>query len=100
MQVQGQAEQPRVLMVSVPYAFKAHEAETLGGKSASDFALANGATSTASSGSNARQHPPARMSRITRRLGARFRKALPVRYGVISQTVPQPSPPHPSRVPP
>ena len=43
VQVQGQAEQPRVLMVSVPYAFKAHEAETLGGKSASDFALANNA---------------------------------------------------------
>ncbi len=40
MQVQGQAEQPRVLLVSVPYAFKAHEAETLGGKSISDFVLA------------------------------------------------------------
>ena len=45
VQVQGQAEQPRVLMVSVPYAFKAHEAETLGGKSVSDFMLANGANS-------------------------------------------------------
>ena len=32
------------MMVSVPYAFKAHEAETLGGKSVSDFVLANGAT--------------------------------------------------------
>ena len=41
VQVQGQAEQPRVLLVSVPYAFKAHEAETLGGKSVSDFVLAN-----------------------------------------------------------
>jgi hypothetical protein len=44
-QVQGQAEQPRVLMVSVPYAFKAHEADTLGGRSVSDFVLANGANS-------------------------------------------------------
>ena len=31
VQVQGQAEQARVLLVSVPYAFKAHETETLGG---------------------------------------------------------------------
>ena len=45
VQVQGQPEQPRVLMVSVPYAFKAHEAETLGGRSVSDFVLANGANS-------------------------------------------------------
>ncbi len=47
VQVQGQAEQPRVLLVSVPYAFKAHEAETLGGKSVSDFVLANGTDSSA-----------------------------------------------------
>ncbi len=40
VQVQGQPEQPRVLLVSVPYAFKAHEAETLAGKSISDFVLA------------------------------------------------------------
>jgi hypothetical protein len=51
VQVEGQAEQPRVLMVSVPYAFKAHEAETLGGKSPSDFVLANNATSAVNSGS-------------------------------------------------
>ena len=37
VQVQGQAEQARVLLVSVPYAFKAHEAETLGGLPASAF---------------------------------------------------------------
>ncbi|MGC2111565.1 MAG: tail fiber domain-containing protein [Candidatus Korobacteraceae bacterium] len=49
VQVQGEAEQPRVLLVSVPYAFKAHDAETLGGKSISDFVLANNATSAASS---------------------------------------------------
>jgi len=45
IQVEGQPEQARVLMVSVPYAFKAHEADTLGGKSVSDFVLANGANS-------------------------------------------------------
>jgi len=41
VQVQGQAAQPRVLLVSVPYALKAHEAETLSGKSISDFVLLN-----------------------------------------------------------
>jgi len=41
VQVQGQAEQARVLLVSVPYAFKAHEAETLGGLPASAFVKAS-----------------------------------------------------------
>ena len=54
VQVQGQAEEPRVLLVSVPYAFKAHEAETLGGKSVSDFVLADGASPSAN-GSSAGQ---------------------------------------------
>src|SRR5271154_4331230 len=40
VQVQGQAEQPRVLLVSAPYALKAGDAETLGGLPASAFALA------------------------------------------------------------
>jgi len=39
IQVQGEPAQPRVLLVSVPYALKAHEAETLSGKSISDFVL-------------------------------------------------------------
>ena len=37
VQVQGQEEQARVLLVSVPYAIKAHEAETLGGLPPSAF---------------------------------------------------------------
>ena len=36
----GQAEQPRILFLSVAYALKAADAETLGGKPASAFALA------------------------------------------------------------
>src|SRR5271157_6194338 len=40
VQVQGQAEQARVLLVSVPYAFKSHDAETLGGLPASAFVQA------------------------------------------------------------
>jgi hypothetical protein len=38
--VEGQAEQPRVLLVSAPYALKAGDAETLGGLPASAFLLA------------------------------------------------------------
>ena len=51
VQVQGQPEQSRVLMVSVPYAFQAHEAETLGGLPASAFVQA--APNATSSGSAA-----------------------------------------------
>src|SRR5271169_1387886 len=39
-QVSGQAEQPRVLLVSAPYAFKAGDAETIGGFPPSAFVLA------------------------------------------------------------
>src|SRR5713226_4811299 len=39
VQIQGEPQRPRVLLVSVPYALKAVEAEKLGGKSASDFVL-------------------------------------------------------------
>jgi hypothetical protein len=44
VQVQGQAEQPRVLLMSVPYALKALDAETLGGRPASAFLAATGAS--------------------------------------------------------
>ncbi len=46
--VQGFPEQPRVLLVSVPYALKAGDAETLGGKPASAFMLASQAASETS----------------------------------------------------
>ncbi len=51
--VQGLPEQPRVLLVSVPYALKAGDAETLGGRPASAYQLAT--ESAASSGLTARQ---------------------------------------------
>ncbi|GAC1436460.1 MAG: hypothetical protein NVS1B11_25900 [Terriglobales bacterium] len=44
--VQGEAEQPRVLLVSVPYALKAGDAETVGGKPASAFMLAPATTNS------------------------------------------------------
>jgi hypothetical protein len=43
VQAQGQPEQLRVLLVAVPYALKALDAETVGGKPASAFALATAA---------------------------------------------------------
>jgi len=48
-QISGRGEQPRVLLLSVPYALKAADAETLGGLPASAFvhAAPNGAIGTA-----------------------------------------------------
>lgn len=43
VQVEGQEEQARVLLVAVPYALKAADAETVGGLPASAFALAGSA---------------------------------------------------------
>ena len=45
VQAQGQEEQPRVLLLSVPYALKALDAETLGGKPASAFVASSQANS-------------------------------------------------------
>ncbi|HXM63904.1 MAG TPA: hypothetical protein VN950_23790 [Terriglobales bacterium] len=47
VQVHGQDEQPRVLLMSVPYAMKALDAETIGGRPASSFMLAPTANSKA-----------------------------------------------------
>jgi hypothetical protein len=46
VQPEGQNEQPRVLLVAVPYALKAGDAETVGGKPAAAFALATPQTGT------------------------------------------------------
>jgi hypothetical protein len=56
VQAQGEAEQPRTLLMSVPYALKALDAETIGGKplSALQLAAPNG-----SSGSSGQNKPPA-----------------------------------------
>jgi hypothetical protein len=48
VQVQGQAEKARMLLVSAPYALKARDAETLGGKPASAYMVA---TNPSASGS-------------------------------------------------
>src|SRR5260370_34722694 len=47
VQVERQAEQPRILLVSVPYALKAREAATLGGLRASSFVTHTSPANTA-----------------------------------------------------
>ena len=49
VQVQGHTEQPRVLLMSVPYALKALDAETIGGKPASAFMMAPASNSKSQS---------------------------------------------------
>ena len=53
VQISGQAEQPRVLLVSAPYALKAGDAETIGGLPPSAFVLASGSQGTANGGKGA-----------------------------------------------
>jgi hypothetical protein len=53
VQVQGQAEQPRVMLLSVPYALKAADAETFGGKPPSAYVAAAQSGSSAGGGSSA-----------------------------------------------
>jgi hypothetical protein len=52
VQAQGQAEQPRVLLLSVPYALKAGDAQTIGGLSPSAFVRAASPNSGSSAGSS------------------------------------------------
>jgi hypothetical protein len=52
VQAQGEAEQPRTLLMSVPYALKALDAETIGGKPLSALQLAAPDGGSSSSGSN------------------------------------------------
>jgi len=61
VQAQGQAEQPRVLLLSVPYALKAGDAQTVGGLSPSAFVLAtppNSDSSTTPSSTSNSISPP------------------------------------------
>jgi trimeric autotransporter adhesin len=59
VQVQGQEEQPRVLLVSAPYALKAGDAETIGGLPPSAFAPADPASSVHSANSKSNTKSPA-----------------------------------------
>jgi hypothetical protein len=96
VQVQGQAEQPRVLLVAVPYALKAADAETIGGLPPSAFLLAAPAISSGvsvSSGSpvpSSSGEPPA-MSNVTTTGGTvnaipLFTTATNIQNSAITQT--------------
>jgi hypothetical protein len=50
-QAPGATEQPRVLLVAVPYALKASDADTLGGKPVSAFMMADSQSASATAGS-------------------------------------------------
>ena len=50
VQLEGESEQPRTLLASVPYALKAADAETVGGKPLSAFVLAGDRTGTGADG--------------------------------------------------
>jgi hypothetical protein len=66
VQVSGQAEQPRVLLVSAPYALKAGDAETIGGLPPSAFVLAAPlAIGSSTSSSTAATVPPPAATDVT-----------------------------------
>jgi hypothetical protein len=66
VQVSGQAEQPRVLLVSAPYALKAGDAETIGGLPPSAFVLAApAAIGSASAGGSAETVSPLTVTDVT-----------------------------------
>jgi hypothetical protein len=62
VQVSGQPEQPRVLLVSAPYALKAGDAETIGGLPPSAFVLAAAPTAGTSVSEGATTSPPSSSS--------------------------------------
>ena len=71
VQAQGQPEQPRIMLLSVPYALKAGDAQTLNGQPASAFAAAsssnaagaNGVVNNALSGSGTTDYVPLWLSK-------------------------------------
>ena len=68
VQIQGQAERPRVLLVAVPYALKAHDAETIGGLPPSAFVLAAppaSVTDNAAAAATSSNVPPPATSNVT-----------------------------------
>lgn len=95
VQMQGQAEQPRVLLVSVPYAMKAADAETVGGLPASAFVLAtppsaNPAIATIGSEASGSASPPT-SSNVTTTGGTAntipmFTTATNIQNSILTQT--------------
>ena len=85
----GAAEQPRVLLVAVPYALKASDSDTLGGKPASAYALASPALSAANGAPLTAAVPGFRLRQPTTEQPATDERGQPV-------SAPQPGAPCPS----
>ncbi len=85
VQLPGEVEQPRLLLLSVPYALKAADAETLGGMPASAFLLAapNGTASSASTSSTAKQ-PSANSKAAGKTAASRTAKTAAATTGPIA----------------
>ncbi|MGO9274255.1 MAG: hypothetical protein ACLQOO_29135, partial [Terriglobia bacterium] len=62
-QLPGAVEQPRVLLVAVPYALKASDSDTLGGKPASAYALADAPTLVAATSGGGNSSSPSSLPR-------------------------------------
>jgi trimeric autotransporter adhesin len=97
IQVQGQEEQPRVMLLAVPYALKAVDAETIGGLPPSAFMLATPPNSGASVGaspatsSTPASGAPAASSNVTTTGGTvntipLFSTATNIQNSVVTQT--------------
>jgi hypothetical protein len=99
VQVSGQAEQPRVMLLAVPYAMKAGDAATLGGLPPSAFMLAGPVATGASSAENssstaataATTAPPRAASNVTTTGGTvnaipLFITATNIQNSILTQT--------------
>ena len=93
MRINGGAEQPRVLLLSVPYALKAADAQTLGGLPASAFLLAGAAAAVQSNAATSPQSStaPASSSDVTTSGGTvdtipLFTTATNVQSSILTQT--------------
>ncbi len=97
VQVSGQAEQPRVLLVSAPYALKAGDAETVGGLPPSAFVLAaapaisSATASNSAASASAESVSPAATSDVTTTGGTvdaipLFSTATNIQNSILTQT--------------
>ncbi len=100
VQVEGEAEQPRVLLVSAPYALKAGDAETIGGLPPSAFVLAapptagsadNASSASTAAANNSTSAPPPTTSDVTTTGGTvstipAFSTATNIQNSILTQT--------------
>ncbi|ABF39357.1 hypothetical protein Acid345_0352 [Candidatus Koribacter versatilis Ellin345] len=93
IRVEGQTEQ-RVLLVSVPYAMKAAEAETLAGHAATDFVTADRLTSTvqqqmrqqASTTTTAKDAPTGKRGNVVTNTATNFADATSTQVVLVTQS--------------